>query len=267
MIPDCRKEKLMPPRLHHRIDGQGRRVLLMHPVGLDLTFFDAVAGDLARDHRVLRVDLRGYGGSTGLPPATSLDDYVDDVHRLLHEIDFAPAAAVGLSFGGMIAQVLAVNHPEDLDALVPCACASTFPPEGREVMRQRAVEAERGGMEAVLEATLSRWFTEGFRARGGAEPARQRLLSDEVASWAANWRAIAGLDIAPRLHEIRVPTLCIAGEADVASPPGMVAAIAERIPDARYTVMPGAPHMLFIEQPEAFAALVRGFLAETGPAR
>jgi 3-oxoadipate enol-lactonase len=254
----------MAPLLHHRIDGQGRQVLLMHPVGLDLTFFEPVARDLARDHRVLRVDLRGYGRSTGLPPATSMDDYVADVHRLLVEIDFAPAAVVGLSFGGMIAQVLAVTHPEDVDALVPCACPSTFSPEGREVMRQRAAEAERGGMEVVLEATLARWFTAEFRASGGAELARRRLLTDDVASWAANWRAIAGLDIAPRLHEICAPTLCIAGEADVASPAEVVAAIAERIPDARYTVMAGAPHMLFIEQPEAFAGLVRDFLTASG---
>jgi 3-oxoadipate enol-lactonase len=252
------------PLLNHRIDGQGRHVLLMHPVGLDLTFFEPVAADLVRDHRVLRVDLRGYGRSTALPPATSMDDYVGDVHRLLVELDFAPAAVVGLSFGGMIAQVLAVTHPEDVAALVPCACPSTFSAEGREVMRQRAAEAERGGMEAVIEATLARWFTEEFRASGGPEPARQRLLADDVASWAATWRAIAGLDIAPRLHEIRAPTLCIAGEVDVASPPAMVAAIAERIPGARHTVMRGAPHMLFIEQPEAFTGLVRAFLAASG---
>jgi 3-oxoadipate enol-lactonase len=254
----------MPSLLHHRIDGRGRHVLLLHPVGLDHTFFEPVAADLARDHRVLRVDLRGYGRSTGLPPATSMDDYVADVRRVLVELEFAPTAVVGLSFGGMVAQVLAVTHPQDVDALVACACPCTFAPEGREIMRQRAGEAERGGMAAVLEATLARWFTEGFRASGGAEAARQRLLSDDVTSWAANWRAIADLDIAPRLHEIRVPTLCIAGEADVAAPPAVVAAIAERIRGARHAVMPGAPHMLFIEQPGAFAALVREFLAASG---
>lgn len=247
--------------LHHRIDGQGRRVLMLHPVGLDLTFFEPVATLLAPDHRVLRVDLRGHGQSTGLPPARSLDDYVEDVHRLLAALDFAPAALVGASFGGMLGQILAVTHPTDVDALVLCACPSTVSAEGRQVMAERAREAERGGMAAVLEATLQRWFTGGFRASGGAEPARQRLLGDEVASWAATWRAIAGLDIAPRLGEIRAPTLCIAGELDVASTPEIVADIARRIPGARYEVMAGAPHMLFIEQPEEFARLVRAFLA------
>ena len=252
------------PLLHHRIDGSGRHVLMLHPVGLDLTFFEPVVALLARDCRVLRVDLRGHGRSTGLPPARSLDDYVGDLHRLLAELEFAPTAVVGLSFGGMLAQVLAVTHPGDVAALVLGACPSTFPPEAREVMRERAAQAERGGMEAVLEATLERWFTPGFRASGGAEPARRRLLGDDVAGWAATWRAIAGLDIASRLPEIGVPTLCVAGERDVASPPEIVAGIAERIRGARYAVMPDAPHMLFIEQPEALAGLVRDFLGKRG---
>jgi 3-oxoadipate enol-lactonase len=250
--------------LNHRIDGSGRHVLLLHPVGLDLTFFEPVATRLARDYRVLRVDLRGHGGSVGLSPARSIEDYVADLHRLLAALDFAPCTVVGLSFGGMLGQVLAVEHPQDVEALVPCACPSTFTPEGREVVRERAVQAERGGMDAVLEATLARWFTPEFRAAGGDQPARRRLLADDVAHWAATWRAIGGLDIAPRLPEIRVPSLCIAGEVDTAAPPAIVAAIAERIPGARYRVMPGAPHMLFIEQPAEFAGLVRDFLETSG---
>jgi len=251
-------------RLHHRIEGSGRRVLILHPVGLDLTFFDPVATILARDHRVLRVDLRGHGRSPTAIPGISLDDYVDDVHRLIQEQDFAPTAVLGVSFGGMIAQILAVKHPADVDALVACACPAAIPPDGRAAMEERAAAAERGGMAAVLDATLERWFTEPFRARGGAEPTRARLLSDDVAGWAAAWRAISTLDIAPRLHEIRVPTLCVAGEHDRAAPPEVLAGIAERIPGARTAVMAGAPHMLMIEQPEAFATLVRDFLEEAG---
>ena len=257
---------MTPARLHHRIEGSGRRLLILHPVGLDLTFFDPVAAILGRDHRVLRVDLRGHGRSPAAPPGTSLDDYVLDVHRLVEEQAFAPTAVLGVSFGGMIAQLLAVQHPGDVDALVACACPCAIPPEGRAVTEGRAAAAERGGMEAVLDATMERWFTEPFRARGGTAPTRARLLSDDVASWAAAWRAIATLDVAPRLHEIRVPTLCVAGEHDRAAPPEVLASIAERIPGARTVVMSGAPHMLTIEQPEAFATLVRGFLREAGSA-
>lgn len=257
---------MTPATLHHRIEGSGRQLLILHPVGLDLTFFDPVAAILNRNHRILRVDLRGHGQSADLPRADSLADYVDDVHHLLQERDFAPTAVVGVSFGGMVAQMLAVEHPGDVDALVVCACPCTVPPEGRVAMEERAAAAKTGGMAAVLDATLERWFTDAFRASGGAEATRARLLSDNVAGWAAAWQAIATLDVGPRLHEVRAPTLCVAGELDRAAPPDVLAAIAERIPGARMAVMAGAPHMLMIEQPEAFAALVDDFLKGAGAA-
>jgi 3-oxoadipate enol-lactonase len=246
--------------LHHVIEGVGPRVALLHPVGLDLTFLAPVAALLRGRCTVLRVDARGHGRSPALPPAQGLEDFADDVHTLLLQRGFAPCAVVGFSFGGIVAQTLALRHPEDVSALVPCACPSTIADESRTIYAERAAAAERAGMAAVLDATLARWFTEAFRAGGGAEPARERLLTDEVQGWAQAWRAIAKTDTAPHLHAIRVPTLCIAGELDKSSPPAIVAAIARAIPGAQFTTIPGAPHMLFIEQPQAVAREILAFL-------
>lgn len=246
--------------LHHVIEGAGPRVTLLHPVGLDLTFLQPVAAALSRRYTVLRVDARGHGRSPADPPAECLDDFADDVHALLAQREFAPCAVVGFSFGGMVAQTLALRHPEDVSALVPCACPSTIPEPNRAVYAERAAAAERDGMAAVLEATLARWFTDAFRAGGGAATARERLLTDDVRGWAHAWRAMAKIDTAPHLHAIRVPTLCLAGEVDKSSPPEIVAAIARAIPGARFETIPGAPHMLFIEQPEAVAKALLAFL-------
>ena len=73
------------------------------------------------------------------------------------------------------------------------------------------------------------------------------------------WRPI---DTAPRLREITAPTLCLVGEFDKSTPPPIVKAIADRIPGSRFQVMPGGPHMLFIEQPEATARTVGAFLKD-----
>lgn len=246
--------------LHHTIEGAGPHVALLHPVGLDLTFLLPVAAELSRRYTVLCVDARGHGQSPAMPPATRLEDYADDVHALLAHLDFAPCAVVGFSFGGMVAQTLALRHPQDVRALVPCACPSTLPEPNRLIAAERGATAERGGMAAVLDATLARWFTAAFRAGGGAEAARARLLSDDVQGWAHAWRAMARIDTAPFLGSIRVPTLCIAGEVDLSSPPPIVAAIADAIPGARFTVIAGAPHMLFIEQPQAVAKEIVAFL-------
>jgi len=170
-----------------------------------------------------------HGQSPVVPPAERLEDFADDVHALLAQRDFAPCA-VSDSRSGHGRADPALRHPEDVSALVPCACPCTIAEGAARLYAERAATAERDGMAAVLDATLARWFTDAFRAGGGAETARERLLTDDVHGWAHAWRAMAKIDTAPHLHEIRVPTLCIAGALDKSSPPETVAAIARAIP-------------------------------------
>jgi 3-oxoadipate enol-lactonase len=246
--------------LHHKIDGAGARIALLHPVGLDLTFLAPVAAELSRNFRVLSIDLRGHGRSPARPAPQGLSDYADDVHALFAAISFAPAAVIGFSFGGMVAQALALEHPQDVSALIPCACPATLAPENRRVARERAAAAERNGMAPLVEETLDRWFTEDFRRSGGGDAARARLESDDTRGWAEAWRAISYIDLLPRLNAVRAPTLCIAGEMDKPSPPDVVKRIADAIPGAGFLVLPSAPHMLFVEQPQAVAQTIADFL-------
>ena len=218
--------------------------------------------------QILRIDIPGHGQSAAMPGTPDLlKDYADAIHGLVQHLRFAPATVVGFSFGGMIAQVLALDHPQDLESLVPSACPSTLPSASRKVMADRGTLAQEQGMAAVLEPTLQRWFTAAFRMRRGDDATRKRLLSDDPRSWAQAWHAISQLDTAPRLSSIKVPTLCMAGEVDSASPPEVVKAVAEAIPGARFVSIPDAPHMLFIEQPQAVAKAIRTFLTEIAPSR
>lgn len=252
----------MAHSLHHEIVGHGPNVVLLHPVGLDLTFLTPVAELLGKDFTVLSVDQRGHGQSPAMPAAHSLDDYADDLHALLNNIGFAPAAIAGFSFGGMVAQALALNYPADVTALVICASRATLPAPGRAISQARGDDARAGGIAAVLEATLDRWFTPQFRAAGKDAPARARLLSDDVDGWAQAWHAMANVETLPRLPTLRVPTLCLTGERDKSAPPDVVKEMANAIPGARYAELPGAPHMLFIEQPQETARVIGGFLRE-----
>jgi 3-oxoadipate enol-lactonase len=250
------------PVLHHKVEGSGPHVALLHPVGLDLTFLAPIAAALRDNFTVLSIDQRGHGQTAAAPRARSLEDYADDLNTLFEHLSFGPAALVGFSFGGMVAQTFALKYPRQVSALALCACPSTLSPEGRKISAARGTDAERGGMKAVLDATLERWFNDEFRLAGKAEASRQRLVANDVAGWAAAWHAISGVDTLPRLGEIRVPTLCLAGALDKSSPPDVVKAIAAAIPGARFVVLPGAPHMLFIEQPREVAHAVGGFLRE-----
>jgi 3-oxoadipate enol-lactonase len=248
--------------LNYTLDGSGPCVVLLHPVGLDLTFLAPVARILCSEFTVLNVDQRGHGKSQASAPARSLVDYADDLHALLDTLSLAPAAIVGFSFGGMVAQELALKYPQDVSALVICASRASLPPAARGVARARGDDARKRGMADVLEATLDRWFTSAFRARGGAEASRARLLSDDVEGWAQAWSAMAAIDTLPRLANVSAPSLCLAGERDISSPPDAVKEMAAAIPGARYAELRGAPHMLFIEQPEETARIVGSFLRD-----
>ncbi|HEY4252695.1 MAG TPA: alpha/beta fold hydrolase [Roseomonas sp.] len=247
--------------LHGTTLGDGPLVVLLHPVGLDGGFWGGLPGSLAASRRVLSLDLAGHGAS---PPATEkrpIEAYADDVAAAIRAAGVGPAAVVGLSFGGMVAQILAIRHPALVAALVACGCGGTFPDAVRPVLRERGLAAERGGMAAIVEPTIERWFTPGFRETPAVARVRQRLLGDDVAGWSAGWHAIAGLTATPLLGQVTAPTLVIAGEADAATPPAASeATIARAIPGARFTVLPGAPHMMQIESAAAFTTAVTGFL-------
>ena len=94
---------------------------------------------------------------------------------------------------------------------------------------------------------------------------RERLLATTSRLGDA-FTAMAAIDTAPRLDGIKVPTLCLAGEVDKSTPPPVVKAMADAIPGARFAVLPGGPHMPFVEMPEEVAKVVGGFFKEVlGP--
>ena len=129
-------------RLHYEIDGGGPTVLLLHPVGLDLTCWDSQVGALVPAFRVLRVDLRGHGRSDVPPPPYSLRDFAADVHTLLQQLQLAPAHVIGLSLGGMAAQILAMEYSNDVRSLVLADTTSTLAPEARRTMIERGEAAK-----------------------------------------------------------------------------------------------------------------------------
>lgn len=247
-------------RLHYQIEGQGPLVLFLHPVGLDLTWWKPQVEALRSEFQVLRLDFRGHGESAIASPPYTLLDFANDAHALLEVLRLAPAHVIGLSLGGMVAQLLALEYPADVHSLVLADTLCTLPDAARQAMRARGEAAELGGMAAVAQPTLERWFTAGFLDSPLVTHCRQRLLANDVGAWAATWRAIAELDTLPRLTEIRAPTLVTTGDGDVSTPVPAAEVIANHIPGAILKIMPGAPHIAPYERPDLFNPLVVEFL-------
>jgi 3-oxoadipate enol-lactonase len=254
---------------HHELrqpsDSQtGHTVMLGHALGCDLRMWGALATHLlAQGHRVLRYDQRGHGGSSTPPGPYSMADLADDAARLIDSLDVGPVIWIGLSMGGMVGQELVLRDPAHVKALVLANTTSSYPPEAQAGWAQRIAGIQQGGLEAIVDGALQRWFHESFRAAHPEVVAlwRSRVLACRQAGYIACCEAISQVNTTERLHAIRQPTLVIAGALDVGTPPAFAEVIAARIPGAQLTVLPEASHLSVLEQPQAFMACVDGWLA------
>jgi len=248
--------------LHYQITGTGPLLLLLHPVGLDSRFWGAIPDALAQRNRVVTIDFRGHGKSPDAYRPGRMETHVDDIVRLMGEFEAGPAAIVGISFGGMVAQNLACRRPDLVSALVLAACPGVIPQTARSAILKRGADAESGGMKSVVDGTLSRWFTPDYLSTEAVADVRARLLADSPANWAATWEAVSEHDALAELEAIRAPALLLAGELDEATPLEAKRALAAAIPGSRLEILAGAPHMMQIECGARLSASLSTFIGE-----
>ena len=244
-------------------DTSGVPVVLSHALGLDLSMWDGLAGELSASHPVLRYDHRGHGGSAVLEGKYSMIDLVDDAARLIREWGRGPVVWVGLSMGGMVGQGLAVRHPELLRGLVLANTSSQYPETARAMWAQRIATVEAQGLSAIADMVMERYFTAAFRAANPDAVAafRRGLLRTDPAGYVGCCHAVANVDWLDALQQVKCPTLIIAGAQDVGAPVAMSQAMAERIPGAQLVVLDAASHLSVAEQPMLFAQHLDQFLS------
>ncbi|MBK6850505.1 MAG: 3-oxoadipate enol-lactonase [Burkholderiales bacterium] len=244
--------------------GTPLTIVLSHALGMDAMMWDALANLLAADHRVITYDHRGHGASDCPAGPYTIAELADDAARVIEQAAGGqPVVFVGLSMGGMVGQQLALARPDLVQALVLANTSSGYPAAARAVWDNRIATIAAQGLEAVADATMQRWFHEGFRAAKAASVARarRRVVSQNPVGYLASCAAIRDLDLSEQIHAIRRPTLVIAGELDIGTPPAMGELIAQRIDGAQLVLLKRASHLSVLEQPVAFASAVRDFIA------
>lgn len=253
----------IPPRsaLNYVVEGEGSAVLLLHPVGLDLRMWEPYARLLRRDHRVARVDFRGHGRSPLGDASFGLPDLADDVAGLSSELSLGPAHVVGVSMGSMTAQYLAIRHPHLVRSLVLASTAGDLSARARAASRARAQAARTGGMGAVLEETVQRWFLPHERESAPAREIENTLCKLDPGAWAHGWDAISQLSTVADLPSIQVPTLVMTGDQDVATPSAAGRQVAASIPGARFVDVENGSHMMAFIRVDRVLGLVGGFIA------
>lgn len=243
-------------------------VVLLHPVGLDGTFWRDLPQRLSDHYTVICVDLRGHGGSSPAKRPGSMAACVADVAAVIKDAwqgqGHAKAVVLGLSFGGMVAQNLAIAHPELVSGLVVCGCGAMVPPAFKQAILARGSDAEQGGMQAITPATLERWFTPAFMDSPEVEKVRARLLADDPSDFAAAWEAISEHAALGQLKQVTVPALVIGGSLDLATSVEAITVLADAFAHGQKVILEGAPHMMQIENQDVFYTAVRHFLDQMG---
>jgi 3-oxoadipate enol-lactonase len=243
----------------------GVPIVLSHALGMRLEMWDGLAATLAQACPVLRYDHRGQGGSAAVRTPYGVDDLVDDAARLIREWGRGPVVFVGLSMGGLVAQGLAIRHPDLVRGVLLANTSAAFAPAGRDGLQQRAQAVRADGMAAVADATLERFLSAGFRALRpeAAAAVRGDLLLADAEGYALAALAIAPANWSADLDRIRCPVQVVAGAQDPGATVAMAQQIVDAVPGAQLRVL-NAAHLSVMEQPADFAAALQALLDRIG---
>ncbi|GAB2581779.1 3-oxoadipate enol-lactonase [Ramlibacter solisilvae] len=238
-------------------------IVLSHALGCDLSMWDEVAAQLAREFTVLRFDHRGHGRSEAVAGPCSIEDLADDAATLLQREAQDSVHFVGLSLGGMVAQQIAAQEPQLVSSIVVANSSSHYDETFRGMWRSRQETALNLGMSAIAETVMPRWFTRPWResANGALRMRRMRgvLEAMDPKTYAAGCDAVARIDFSGSNPQVACPALVIAGVHDEATPPAMSEVICNTISGAELATLETA-HLSAVERPEEFASLVAEFV-------
>jgi 3-oxoadipate enol-lactonase len=248
-------------QMHYEVSGPATAPVLMfsNSLGTKLTMWAPQVEVLEKQYRILRYDTRGHGQSSITPGPYKISQLADDVLGLLDRLGIEKFSFCGLSMGGMIGITLALRVPDRIRKVVLCC---TAPKLGSvETWNARIVSVKKGGMAAVTDAVLERWYTPPFRATAAEQIQRtkQMLLSTPPDGYIANCEAIRDEDLRDRIAGIRVPTLILMGKDDPVVPLADGRFMAERIRGSRYVELPAA-HLANIEAANRFTKELAAFL-------
>ncbi|HIP77904.1 MAG TPA: 3-oxoadipate enol-lactonase [Kiloniellaceae bacterium] len=255
--------------LHFSDSGDGGNpakpvLVFSNSLGTDFRIWDRVVARLGDAFRIVRYDKRGHGLSDlGTPPYV-MDDHVGDLSALLDALKIDNAILCGLSVGGLIAQGLYARRPELVRGLILCDTAHKIGDDT--LWNDRIAAVEAAGIGSLAEGIMERWFTKALRGGDPVELAgwRNMLTRTPAGGYAGTSAAIRDTDFTREATRIAVPTLCLVGEEDGATPPALMQELTALIPGARCAVIAGAGHLPCIEQPQAVSDHILSFTQEAG---
>jgi 3-oxoadipate enol-lactonase len=255
----------------HDVHGEGPPVVLLHAGVSDSRLWEPQLGSFAQSHTVLRVDLPGFGNS---PFETNPVSFRGAVRDAMDAEGIDGAALVGVSLGGNTALELALESPERASALVLVGAGLPDHDWSEDVKSFFAAEEEaleRGDLDAAVDANLQMWLAGPRRSLDDLDPAQRKLVGEmqrQAFRQQKGHEDVRMLRLDPpeseRLAEVKVPTLVLTGDEDVADIHQIADRLAAGIPGAERAKIANAAHLPSLERPEEFDRIVLDFLARHG---
>jgi 3-oxoadipate enol-lactonase len=232
----------------------GRRVVLVHSLAMDRSFWQPVAERLKA--AVLTYDCRGHGASGKPAGPYSIDVFANDLADLLDHVGWPRAMVAGASMGGCVALGFAGAYPARTRALGLVDTTAWYGAKAKEEWADRADKAVQSGLSILVNFQTTRWFGDAFRAQHPDVVKRSVdvFLANDVKAYAETCKMLGNFDLRPTLPKVQIPTAVIVGEEDYATPVAMANVLHHGIFKSTMTVLRGARHLTPLAQPDAIAA-------------
>jgi 3-oxoadipate enol-lactonase len=253
-------------RLYYDLTGpeDGPVVCITHSLASDGgSWAEQVPPLLQTGFRVLRLDMRGHGGSDPVAGDYSMSQLAGDVASVIEALGFARVHYIGLSIGGMIGQAFALEYRQKLISALWCDTLPASPPGAADIWgpRIKAVR-EANSLEPIAEASMDRYLSPAFQAKN---PGRWKQLRDTIvgttpAGYLGCSAAILDFDFEAQLPSLALPVLVVCGEHDAGTPAAENRRLAGLVPGARYEEIAGMRHFPNVEAPDAFNRIMLGWL-------
>jgi 3-oxoadipate enol-lactonase len=248
-------------RFHYRFDGPSDApvLVLSNSLGTDLSMWEPQIAALTQRFRVLRYDTRGHGATLVTAGPYVIEQLGRDVVGLLDSLKIRRAHFCGLSLGGMTGMWLGVHAPERLNRLVLANTAAQLGPPGNWDARIEKVQG--GGMSAIAQGVLERWFTQAFLTQDPDRIAWMRKMIERqpAQGYVACCAAVRDMDQRDAILGIGAATLVIVGLHDIVTPPADGRFLADHIEGAEYVELRAA-HLSNIEAAQGFTDALLSFL-------
>ena len=252
--------------IHYQFEDAGAGnplIVFSNSLATDFRIWQDCVDELSADYSILRYDKRGHGLSGLGSPPFKIADHINDLIGLMDYLKLSGAVVVGLSVGGLIAQGLYHARPDLAKALILCDTAAKI--GNTDMWNDRINIARDDGMGALVDANMQRWFSPTFHKECTTE--LQGFIAmftrTPVEGYIGTSIAIRDADFREQAANISVPTICVVGDQDGATPPDLVRDTASMSPGAKFEIIKEAGHIPCAEQPAAIIKIIRDMVASS----